>query len=566
MLQVLAVHYDIGRSTQRDLVGIVTPNPYSLCAILRVFGRGIEVLPSKPDWEKHRVRHTPLPSSACEPIISGAPVNYVRDAKLSSGKLIANTGFFADHAVAEEALKRIIHSMNQQVVGPWEWLFGCLEPGYEYICILDYSYDRKYNVDPAILNTPSTLNVPQPEKHSSSPPKALFRTALGSPKPLAPTSSPIQYGELDRYMLEVPESCILDPALSNHAHASLHGSMRKLIYEAKEVITKHMHVLPMIMGAKQIPNGLQRVYQSSNMNFPLPGCMQTWNDFIPYAHDVFEHDINVEARMLILQAIHFQELRGIHEREQRKDTKKALKLAKTTGSKEKKRPVKAKKGEPLTRPCVLTEDSPQSDTEKPPAKSQPKHRLTSITPTRRPLAPKPQGLSGAVKPTAKTPTSTPRPRATSMFSSMSPFRRNKVPKPQIQSSSTSRKTPSPTPATLEQTPPQHCFDPTTQTAVSTRNSVASNDATFTEFVHQSQSRLHGDSTAIPLTTPSSSQPQLSLPHYMAPTIGSMQRYETRSPLLFYSDESDGCSKSNVFGRFSLKNGAKTLDRTQGMRR
>jgi hypothetical protein len=569
MLQALARHYDIGESTRRDLTGIVTPSPYAICTLLRVFGRGVEVLPSKPDWENNRVRHTPLLSSACEPIVSAAPLSYIRDAKLSPGKLIANTRFFVDHAASEEAMKRIVYSMNQRVVGPWEWLFGCLEPGYEYVCILDYSHSQEYKMDPELRDKLCIPDAPQPEKHASTPSKRLFRAALGSSRPSEQTSSPIRYAEIDRYLLEVPQSCALDPKLSNRAHASLHGSMRKLIFEAKELIAKHMLVLPTIMGAKQIPSELRRVYQSANLDFPLPAQIQTWNDFTLYAHEVFEHDINVEARLLILQAIHFQELREDQERSQRERARTDLELGKAARLEEKTRPVEIRKQEHVDQPSVNAGSSFQGKEGKLPSQLKKKYGLTSITPPRRPLAPKPQGPSGAVEAIAKPPAFTPRPRAKSMLSSMSPFRRSKVPKSERsppetkpRSFSMTKKAPSTTPVTPEQTPAKHRSNPIAQ-ATSTPVSVAPKTPVSTTLGRPSQNEMHAATT--PPATPPSSPPQPSPPHYMAPTVGSMQRYETRSPQLFYSDESDGCSRSNVFGRLSLKNGGKTLDRTQGMR-
>lgn len=557
------MHFDIGRSTQRDLVGIATANPYSLCTILRVFGRGIEFLPSKPEWDKRRIRHTPLLSSACEPIIGAAPVSYIRDAKLSRGQLIVNTRLFVDHAKSEEAMKRIIHSMNQQMSGPWEWLFGCLEPGYEYVCILDYSHDQDYKMDMVLCDTPSVPNEPCLGKHATSPSMALLRAALGSSRPPEQSPIPVRYADIDRYLLEVPESCVLDPNLSNRAHASLHGSMRKLIYEAKELIVKHLRMLPTIMGAKQIPRDLRRVYQTANMIFPLPEDIQTWGDFVPYVHEVYEHDINAEARMLILQAIHFQELRGLDEREQKERAKNASALAKATRPKEKRRSLKGPKEKSVTQSSAYAACSFEDQREESPGKLREKRRLTPTTPTRRPLAPKPQGLFRAAKATAKTPTSTPRPRATSMFSSMSPFRKSKEPKSQSRNSSMAVQAHSPAPATPEQTAPRHNSSPIAQSTVWTPASVAPNTPISTAFVRQRQGEIHAVTT--PPATPPPPQSQPSLPHYMAPTVDSMQRYETRSPQLFYSDESDGCSRSNVFGRFSLKNGAKTMDRTQGMR-
>jgi hypothetical protein len=485
------------------------------------------------------------------------------------GKLIANTRFFIDHAAPDEALERIIHSMNKQVPEPWEWSFGHLRPGYEYVCMLDCSFDLEYKLDSVLCGELAISNETQSKEEASNPAKKSFR--VGRSRPSEQTSS-LRYAEIDRYLLEVPGSCVLNLKLSNRAHASLYGSIRKLIFEAKELIANTL-MLSTIMGAKQIPDDLRKAYQSTNLYFLLPEQVQTWTDFVEYAYDIFEQDINVAARMLILQAIHFQELWENHEKSQRERVKKGSDLLKAKETTEKSLSGKGAKQEPENRPPVFAANAPQSKNRELPAKPQGKPRLTLINAPRKPLAPKPQGPSRTVETTAKTPIFTPKPRATSMLSSIGiSFRRLKVSTPQRSLSEVkprgfrpTTKMPSNIPLTPEQTPPKYSSKPTVQTT-SPRVSIVPKLPVSKKAARPHQNEV--DAAITPPATPPPPPPpqqQLSLPHYMAPTLGSIQRYKSHSPRLFYSDESDNGGRSNVSSQPFLKNSAKILARTQGKR-
>jgi hypothetical protein len=482
---------------------------------------------------------------------------------MSPGKLIADTDFFIDHAVPDRALERVVHGMNQQVPQPWEWLFGHLEQGCEYVCILEYSFDPEYKMIPVLHDEATISNGTQPSDDASNPAIKSLRVAFGS-RPAEQTSSSIRYAEIDRYLLEVPESCNLNPKLSNRAHASLFGSMRKLIFEARELIA-NTFMLATIMGAKQIPDDLRKGYQSANLPFPLPDRVRTWIQFTGYAYGIFEQDTNVAARMLILQAIHFQELRDNHEKSQRERVKKDSELVKERRIREKDLSAKSAKQEPAS---TLAVDFCQNKDETLPAKPKRRPRLTPITSPRTPLAPKPQKPSGTVEIIAKTPVSAPKPRSSPMLSSIgNSFRRLRVSNPQRSLSDAQPRGSIPMtkasnnmPATPEQTPPRrHSFKSTVR-ATSRRISATSNAPVSTSFVRPIQTKAYAATT--PPATPPPPKPQPSLPHYMAPTVGSMQRYKTHSPQLFYSDDSDGESRSNVSGRPFLKNSGKILDRTQ----
>ncbi|KAF2829558.1 hypothetical protein CC86DRAFT_287013 [Ophiobolus disseminans] len=156
MLQALVKHYDIGRNSQhKDFVGVLSSNPYTICAVLRVFGRGIESLPSKPELEgqrgSSRKAHYPMHPSEHAPLMQTSPVDYVRNAKVHRTVLVADTNFFIDHTVRNWAVRTISYAMNKQLHGPWQWPFGDLPEGHEYLCLLEYRLDPEYAMKPRLF-------------------------------------------------------------------------------------------------------------------------------------------------------------------------------------------------------------------------------------------------------------------------------------------------------------------------------------------------------------------------------------------------------------------------------
>ncbi|KAF1831089.1 hypothetical protein BDW02DRAFT_601122 [Decorospora gaudefroyi] len=325
MLHALTLHYDVGKKAElKDLVGVLSSHPYAICAVLRVFGRGIEALPSKLDWERDgkEYTHVPLPSAECFSLMTAAPFEYVREAKIQPESMTADTKFFIDHTAAEDALERIVHSMNRQIREPWEWLFGELAPGCEYLCVLEFCHDPQYKMHQQWCDGLQVWNEVQPAANTEGP----SLTTGSNPSP-----APIRYADYDRYLLEVPSSCRLDLRLADRTHASLIGSKRKRILEAKDVIAKQMIMLPIIMGAKRIPEDLQNTYQTDALDFPLPVHMSTWRDFTKYAYETYRDDPNVAARLLILQAIHFQELLDERDRLRTETQKRTAEMGKREG-------------------------------------------------------------------------------------------------------------------------------------------------------------------------------------------------------------------------------------------
>ncbi|RAR01473.1 hypothetical protein DDE82_006461 [Stemphylium lycopersici] len=329
MLQALALHYDIGKLPDRkDLVGIASSNPYSICTALRVFGRGIEVLPSKPDWKsRNGYPHAPLRNSRCGPVLRDAPIDYIRDATLVPDSLVANTNFFIDHKAPDKALERVVHAMNQLVPEPWEWPFGVLEEGCEYVCLLEYRYDPEYRLQQLSRGRTGILNESSSDGGMGSPASSspACQSTPGSARP----SSSIPYGEIDQGLIDMPESCLPDPSFRKSMPASIIGNKRKRILEAKELYHRHGLMLPMIMDAKTIPDSLRNAYR--DLEYPLPHSMTSWLGFKRYAYQLFDDDVSVLHRTLILQAIHFQDL--LEQREkwkkiEKKDEAKAEKARK----------------------------------------------------------------------------------------------------------------------------------------------------------------------------------------------------------------------------------------------
>ena len=636
MLKALTEHYDVGRlATQTDTIGVISVHPYTICAVLRVFGRGIEHLPSKPDWMKMSAEHlhTPFSTPRCALLMKTAPVKYLNTAIVFPGTLIARTNFYLDFRVARQAMQRIVYSMNKQVPEPWEWLFGSLEQGCEYVCVLDYRDDPHYTLTPRTCGRWPDFNgslVGDGVADSSTASSYAYRDSAMSSNS---SSNFIPYPAIDRYLLDVPFRCILEPSLSR-THATLFGSKRKRIHHAKELIAKHRSMIPIIMGAKSIPVCLRRVYQAQKMRYPLPGHMKDWTAFTEYMYECYPNDINVTARVIILQAIHFQELLDEHERVRQKAGEKMMKDEKMKKKEEKKKSLETGEGEPVKSPLMAKVFSPRdaesmsrlplsSNTNTPPqlparykSGSKPAETPSQVpmsasvnTPPKLPARYRqtPARMSrGSKTPCARPQTAahslakasidTPKARSTSMLMSMIPLQTSsnaidsqeatalttdsRIPRhPTPRTSQQTPQTPS-TPmavTTLQQTPsiqsahrPHSTADPYTSTPDITPPRLLTS-LTTTRYTSTSTSSVsHSQRTAPrnfshPFSTPSSCAPSR-IPHYMAPTTGSLQRYKAHSPTLFYSsDESDTEHRSNLPERRFPKNSSRTLDRTHGER-
>jgi hypothetical protein len=149
MLQTIVKHYNIGKTSQhQDRVGLLSSHPFTICAVLRVFGRGVESLPSMSDRvsQLSESAHVPIPISQCVDMLGASPVEYVHSARPSTRSLSACTKSFVDHIEPDAALRILSNATNKRVQEPWHWYFGDLDAGYEYLCVLDYRLDPEHDM------------------------------------------------------------------------------------------------------------------------------------------------------------------------------------------------------------------------------------------------------------------------------------------------------------------------------------------------------------------------------------------------------------------------------------
>jgi hypothetical protein len=102
MLGALAKENDIG---QKALIGVLSSNPYTIAATLRVFSAGIE------DSLAEFVHHDRFAK-----LLSNLPVEYLRNAKLRPGSMSAFTGFWVDHSGMEGAVRTL---EERRALGVW---------------------------------------------------------------------------------------------------------------------------------------------------------------------------------------------------------------------------------------------------------------------------------------------------------------------------------------------------------------------------------------------------------------------------------------------------------------
>jgi hypothetical protein len=141
MMSTLYFDLEIGQDPEiKDVVGILSANPYAIRAALRIFGRGIQSLDTSLQWDGKpiKVPHAPLPVSDCVPIMKSSPIRYVRDAQMiSTLDLVADTRLFMDHREQERILQCTTDEMIRTTRRSWRWYFGGYLPeGCEYVCVL----------------------------------------------------------------------------------------------------------------------------------------------------------------------------------------------------------------------------------------------------------------------------------------------------------------------------------------------------------------------------------------------------------------------------------------------
>jgi hypothetical protein len=141
MLSRLRSNHQIGESPPTaDLVGILSSHPFSIRSVLRIFGRGIQLLATSLGRDRipMNLQHAPRREAECLRILKSSPVDYVRNARLNpeSESISADTHFFIDHSVPRQALQLTEDMMHSR------WYFGPLPEGSEYICMLQCPFDK----------------------------------------------------------------------------------------------------------------------------------------------------------------------------------------------------------------------------------------------------------------------------------------------------------------------------------------------------------------------------------------------------------------------------------------
>lgn len=313
MLQALVLHYNIGKvPNQKDFVGALTPNPYTLSAVLRVFGRGIEALPSKPDWEANDSGYpnVPLPVRTCAAILASSPFEILRRPKMGFRTLTMRTDLYADLTESKQARQRIVFAMNKLVDEPWEWLFGHLADGYEYLCVLDFTHTAgnecrpQFSPQRQVRSDSLGGEVAAPIKPASRYRRSSLREQPG-----------IDYTAINAYLLCSPQACRLEQQSKWHAWMHLplpriRPGLDTAIRQAKALLLDRRIDVEEIMGAKRIPDGVRSAFAAQGN--AIPEHFRTWNA-VAQTDWLLEYDGGVPEsamrnRFSILQAVHFNEL------------------------------------------------------------------------------------------------------------------------------------------------------------------------------------------------------------------------------------------------------------------
>lgn len=119
----------------KDIVGIMTPNCYAICTMLRVFGRGVEALTSLPDIDRDPLypEHAPLKSGDGRPYLASSPIPQVRRAQPSRPFTVVKKRY-VDIAQCDAMVDEIMTKINAVFWEPLGWPFGRLKREEEYLC------------------------------------------------------------------------------------------------------------------------------------------------------------------------------------------------------------------------------------------------------------------------------------------------------------------------------------------------------------------------------------------------------------------------------------------------
>ncbi|KAH7089267.1 hypothetical protein FB567DRAFT_620209 [Paraphoma chrysanthemicola] len=292
MLQAFTQVNDIGSNpSRRDIIGTLSPHPYAIAAILRVFSHGIESLPSKPDWQARPYDYprAPLRGKFCESILASSPCVRVSTAQIHPSGTSAYTKLHINLHDSQTALDRIQHSMNALLLAPWECLFGTLADGCEYVCILEYRHDETYTMHPRVPDRgPECLNANN------------WRGKWCD----------------DFYELEQHFQRLNNQDIESKEHPSCFGvtdiqQMTQRLDAAYAALDTHADTIIATMDAKRVPDGVRRAFSTGKWDGErrvwrrVPEEAATWGAFKVHVWEVWCGDGEARLRVEMLQAVHW---------------------------------------------------------------------------------------------------------------------------------------------------------------------------------------------------------------------------------------------------------------------
>jgi hypothetical protein len=314
MLQALVRHYDIGKSDDsKDFVGVLSSHPFTVCAVLRVFGRGVEAIPSRADWVQTPTEYAyaPLQNLHCAPLMAASPIDYVRTAEVHLGSLSAGTQFFVDHRVPQDALRTLSYGMNKQVGEPWQWMFGDLGEGAEYLCVLEYRFDPFYDMRPRLCDRELASPCRTFKSRQLLKPRTKYRQKKEKEISL---HSPVDYAHLNDFLETYPSRVFLDANTVLGKLTPEEKVMAHHVILARELLVRDRRLVNDCMNAKRIPVDIPALYSrkfrtaSTWTHHPVPEYVSNWWELGEWVRDVFFDDQNAHLRLQILQAVHYEEV------------------------------------------------------------------------------------------------------------------------------------------------------------------------------------------------------------------------------------------------------------------
>jgi len=307
-------HYDIGKNDDlKDTVGVLSSHPFTISAVLRVFSRGIEAIPSRADWMQTPTEYAyaPLQTLHCAPLMAASPIEYVRTAELHVGSLSADTQFFVDHTASQEALRALSYGMNKQVGEPWQWMFGYLCAGAEYLCVLEYRFDPTYDMRPRLCDRELASPCRTIKSRYMLKPRSRYRRKKETE---ISVHTPVEYAQLNEFLETYPSRIFLDANTNLGTLSPEEKAMAHHVILARELLVRERKLVNDCMNAKCIPVDIPALYSrdfrtaSTWTHHPVPEYVSTWWELGEWVKDVFFDDQNAHLRLQILQAVHYEEV------------------------------------------------------------------------------------------------------------------------------------------------------------------------------------------------------------------------------------------------------------------